>query len=292
MRIAAICLGALALAGCGADEAANEIKETVDPVAEAADKMAEAGGARVDGDMTVVLGQLEVGMRMDGAVSFEDQVARFEMDYAEGGIPGVTPKQLDQARREANFPVRIITGTEEAYVNMPSVIRRGREEGIRWLKIDFAKVDEEGGLDLAGINQMSEVNPEAMMRFLRTVADARETGRATIDGAATTRYTATVDIRKYPETVEPDQRDEAERTVEFLEKAWGSPTHRVHVWIDEEGLIRREQLTFSFTEAGEKAKARAVLDFLDVGTKQEIPLPDDDEVYDVSEQAAEQLGGG
>jgi outer membrane murein-binding lipoprotein Lpp len=48
MRLAAICVGALVLAGCGADEAANEIRDTVDPVAEAADNMAASGGARVD----------------------------------------------------------------------------------------------------------------------------------------------------------------------------------------------------------------------------------------------------
>jgi hypothetical protein len=103
---------------------------------------------------------------------------------------------------------------------------------------------------------------------------------------------ATVDIRKYPETVEPDRREAAQRTVDFLIKAWGSPTHRVHVWIDGDGLIRREQLNYSFVESGEKAHARLVLDFLDVGTPQDIALPDDDEVVDISEEIAEQIGDG
>jgi hypothetical protein len=77
-----------------------------------------------------------------------------------------------------------------------------------------------------------------------------------------------------------------------LTRIWGSPTHRVHVWIDGDGLIRREQMGFSFTESGEKADARLVLDFLDDGTPQEIALPDDDEVVDVSDEVAEQFGDG
>jgi hypothetical protein len=182
-------------------------------------------------------------------------------------------------------------GVEEAYISTPTVIEKGREDGVRWLKIDLSEVDEEGDLDLQGVNQMSEVNPDAMLRFLRTVADARETGRQTIDGAATTRYTATVDMRTYPETVEPEKREAAQRTVDILIEQWGSPTHRVNVWIDGDGLIRREEMTFSFEEAGETARARMVLDFLDVGTPQDIPVPDDDEVYDISEELGEQLRG-
>jgi hypothetical protein len=292
MRFAAICLGALALVGCGADKAANEIRETVDPVAEAADRMANAGGARVDGDMTVRMGNLEIPMTMDGAVSFEDHRAQFVMDYDESGIPGATAQELEDARREADFPVRAIMGVEESYFSTPSVVEKGKQDGVRWLKIDLEEVDEEGDLDFSGVNQMSEVNPDAMLRFLRTVADARETGRRTIDGAATTRYTATVDMRHYPETVEPERREAAQRTVDFLIEAWGGPTHRVDVWIDGDGLIRREQFTFSFEESGETAKARMVMDFLDVGTPQEIAVPDDDEVFDISEAVAEQLGDG
>lgn len=292
MRLAAICVGALVLAGCGAGDAAKEVRDTVDPVAEAADNMAAAGGARVDGDMIVRTGNLSFPMTMDGAVSFEDHEAQFVMDYSDGAFPGATAKDMEAARREADFPVRTVMRTEETYLSTPSIVEKGREDGVSWIKFDHSEVDEEGGLDLSGINQMSEINPDAMLRFLRTVADARETGRRTIDGAATTRYSATVDIRRYPETVEPERREAAQRTVDFLIKAWGSPTHQVHVWIDGDGLIRREQLNFSFVEAGEKVESRVVLDFLDVGTPQEIALPDDDEVVDISDEVAEAIGEG
>ena len=292
MRLAAWFVGAVVLVGCGAEEAAKDVKETVDPVAEAADKMAKSGGARVDGDMSVRMGNLTIPMRMDGAVSFEDRLGQFVMDYGEGGIPGVTAEEMEVARREADFPVKTIMGTEETYLSTPSILRKGKEDGVRWVKFDHSEVDEEGNLDLAGVNQMSEVNPDAMLRFLRTVADARETGKGSIDGAPTTRYTATVDMRDYPDTVEPERREAAQRTVDILIKAWGSPTHTVNVWIDGDGLIRREQMTYSFWESGEKAKAKLVLDFLDVGTPQEIELPDGDEVVDISDELAAQLAKG
>jgi hypothetical protein len=291
MRLAAICLGALALSGCGAEEAAQEVRDTVDPVAEAADRMAASGGARVDGDVTLRGTGLVVPMTMDGAISFEDQQSQFMMDLADR-IPGATAEQVEEARRQMDFPRRVITRGNESFISTPRVVREGRPDGVRWLKIDYEEVDEEGDLDFSGINQASEVSPDAMLQFLRTVADARETGRRTIDGVATTRYTATVDIRDYPDTVEPERREAAQRTVEVLTKAWGSPTDRVNVWIDDDGLIRREVMTYSFTEAGEKVRARAVLDFLDVGRQQEIAMPDGEEVVDVSDEIAGYLRGG
>jgi hypothetical protein len=286
MRLAAICLGALALFGCGADEAAQEVRDTVDPVAEAADKMAASGGARVDGELTLRGAGFVLPLTIDGAISFEDDESRSEMDLAERGIPGATATQMEEARRAMGLPLRLITRGNESFLNTPRVEREGRQDGVRWLKIDYEEVDEESDLDFSGINQMSEVSPDAMLRFLRTVADARETGRRTMDGVATTRYTATVDIRDYPDTVEPERREAAQRTVEVLTKAWGSPTHRVNVWIDDDGLIRREEMTYSFTDGGEKLRARALLDFLDVGRPHEIAFPDDDEVIDVSDELA------
>ena len=292
MRFAAIWLGALALFGCGAEEAAKEVRETVDPVAEAADKMAASGGARVDGELTLRGTGFVLPLTIDGAISFEDDESKSEMDLAERGIPGATARQLEEARRAMGLPLRLITRGNELFLNTPRVERERGQDRVRWLKVDYDEVDEEGDLDFSGINQMSEVSPDAMLRFLRTVADARETGSRTIDGVATTRYTATVDIRDYPDTVEPERREAAQRTVEALTKAWGSPTHRVNVWIDDDGLIRREQMTYSFTDGGEKVRARALLDFLDVGRPQEIAFPDDDEVVDVSDELAGYLRRG
>lgn len=92
----------------------------------------------------------------------------------------------------------------------------------------------------------------------REAGDARKTGSRTIDGTKATRYSATVDIRDYPETVEPERREAAERTVDFLADAWGSPTHREHVWID-------------------------------AGKPQEVRVPDGDDVIDVTDQLVEEI---
>ena len=291
MRLAGLCVAALMLVGCGAEDAAEDVREAVDPVAQAADKMAASGGARVDGDMIVRTAGMEIPMRMDGVVSFEDHEASFVMDYAEGGIPGATAKEMEVARREADFPLRLVMRTDETYLSMPSIVRKGEEQGVRWIKIDLEEADESGELDLSGINQMSEINPEAMLRFLKTVADARATGTSTIHGVKATRYSATVDIRDYPETVEPERREAAQRTVDFLAEAWGSPTHREHVWIDSDGLIRRQELAFNMTEAGERVKAKLVMDYLDAGKPQEVDVPEGGHVVDVTDEVVEQLSG-
>jgi hypothetical protein len=138
--------------------------------------------------------------------------------------------------------------------------------------------------------QFSEANPEEFLRFLRVAGDARKVGMDTIDGTQTTRWQATVDLRRYPETVAPQEREAAERTVRGLTAAEGvvMPTT---VWIDERGLIRRERLRFEMTVEGDSVRALMVLDFLDVGRPQEVELPEGDDVRDVTDLAVDKLAG-
>lgn len=69
-------------------------------------------------------------------------------------------------------------------------------------------------------------------------------------------------------------------------KAWGGPTMKLTVFIDEKGLIVRERMPMTWTEAGEKVKANMVIDMVDLGSPQEIDLAGKDETVDITEQAS------
>jgi hypothetical protein len=288
LRVAGAMVVCAGLAGCGAEEAGRKVQDAVDPVAEAAARTAESGGARIDGRMWTKVRGIRVTMEVTGAVSFEEDRLALRLDYAEHGLPGVGAGELAEARRDAGFPHEQILDGDAVLVTNPAVRERAGHD--KWARIDLAKLDDEAGLDTTGVAGMSEINPQAMLEFLRTAGHSREAGVDTVDGARTTRYHAAIDYADYPNTVGPEEREAAERTVELLRKSWGDTAVDVTVWIDEAGLIRREGFAFDVPVGGEKIPGKARIDFLDVGRPPAIDLPGDDDVIDVTDQAIEHYG--
>ena len=278
-----LCFG---FAGCGADEVANDVKETVDPVAAAAEKTTEAGDARIEGRMWLPIQGVRIRMDITGAVSFTDDRLQLHMDYAENGIPGAGPRAMREARREAGFPHDQILDADQGYVQNPRVRERAGED--KWLWIDLARVDEEADLDLSALAGMSEVNPSAMLEFLRTTGTSRAAGRSTIDGQSLSRYRARVDYADYPATVPEADRAAAERTVALLKKSWGDTALDVTVWIDHAGLIRRERFSFDVPIAGDVYPGTAEMDFVDVGDGPAIDIPDPEDTIDITQDVIDE----
>jgi len=288
-KVATVCVCAVGTAGCGADDAAKKVRETVDPVARAAEKTTAAGGARIDGGMVLRVGPFRMPMTIDGAVSFEDHRMRMTIDL--DPVKGLSTVENAQLRDEVGVPMEYVQTLDEVFVSTAEVRRKGQEQGIDWIKLDLSELDDKADLDLERANQYSEVNPDAMLRALRTTGDARKVGSENIRGAMTDRYTATIDMRRYPELVPEEDRDEARRTADLMIKEWGGPTQKLDVWIDEQGLILRERMPMRFKESGKTFKANLILHFLDVGQEQRVETPEDGEVQDVTDEAADELGG-
>ena len=287
MAIPALCLG---MAGCGAEQAARDVKEAVDPVAEAAEKTVASGGARLAGDVTMRLPEGELPMVLSGAASFEEDRVAIELDFP-GRIPGLSQARTDRAREEAGFPLRQVSDGDVAYMSDGTIREKGAKEGIVWVRVDLGEIDGEAGTDLANFSQISEANPEKMLQFRRVAGDAREVGTETIDGARTTKWRADLDLARYPDTVAEEDREAAQRTVDLLRREWGSTKQPTTVWIDDRGLIRRERLRLPMVIEGESVTAIMVLDLLDVGEPVDVALPDENQVYDVTDEAADQVDG-
>lgn len=288
-KVATVGLCAIGLAGCGAEEAADKVKQTVDPVARAAEKTAASGGARIDGGMVLHIGQFKMPMTIKGAVSFEDH--RMHVIYDIEAVKGLSTVENADLQDEVGVPIELTQTPGEMFVSTGQVRKKGQKDGIDWIKLDLSELDEKADLDLQRANQFSEANPDALLRSLRTTGDARKVGTDNIRGAVADRYKATIDMRRYPELAPPEDRDEAERTARLMIKEWGGPTVKLDVWIDKQGLILRERMPLSFKEAGRTFKTTMVIDFLDVGRPQQVDTPEDRETVDVTDQAAEKLGG-
>lgn len=288
-RLTAICGCMAVLGGCGAEDTAKKAEKAVDPVAEAAEKTAAQGGARIVGEMKM---KGETGpvvpMTINGEISFEEQALQMRLNM--GPVKGVTQAEMAGVRREAGFPVELVQTPDEVFVSTGQLREKGKKDGVEWIRLDLEELDEEANLDLQRANQFSEVNPDAMLRFLRTTADARKTGTATVRGEQVDRYEGTIDLRRYPEMVPEKDKEAARRTADLMVKQWGGPTQRLAVFINRDGLIVRERMPMSFKEAGETVKAMLVMDMVDLGSGQEIELPGKDETMDVTDQAADRFG--
>ena len=256
-----------------------------------AEKTTAAGVARIESEMTVRGPDFSVPMTLDGVVDFEQRRGSFTVDM--GRIPELSATDQAGARRDAGFPLKMVQTPDQLFVSEGNFRRKAKADGKSWVMLDLEELDEEANLDLAGASQFSETNPEALLRFLKAAGGTRKTGKANIRGVPTTRYAGMIDLRRYPDMVPEDERDAARRTIALMTKQWGSPTQKVDVWVgDEDGMIYRERMPMTLKESGQTFKGAMVLDFLDVGRPQQIDLPDDDTVIDVTDQAVRHLDKG
>ncbi|HET8952435.1 MAG TPA: hypothetical protein VFN44_18065 [Solirubrobacteraceae bacterium] len=289
-RLMAICGCMGILGGCGgAEKAAEKVEKAVDPVAQAAEKTTASGGARMIGGMKMRVEGLTVPLTINGEVSFDDQALQMRMNM--GQIKGASPADMAAGRREGGFPIELVQLPDHVFVSTGQVREKGKKDGVEWIRLDLEELDDEAGLDLQRANQYSEVNPDAMLRFLRTTGDARKTGTATVRGERTERYEGTIDLQRYPDLVPEKDKAAARRTVDVMVKSWGGTKHPISVFINDDGVIVREKMPIDFEDGGDRVKGMMVIDLVDVGSPQEIELPDRDEVVDVTDEAAKHFGG-
>jgi hypothetical protein len=101
----------------------------------------------------------------------------------------------------------------------------------------------------------------------------------------------TPDSGSIPRKATWDERAKAQETVERLDRYDPSllDPMGVDVWIDGEGLIRRERVTIDESYEGVRTRGYLTIDFLDFGDDVGVELPDEDETVDVTDRMAEQL---
>jgi hypothetical protein len=279
MALVAVLAGAVA--GCGTDDVA----ETVDPVARAADKTVAAGGARLAGEGEFRGSGIAVPVTVRGAVDFEERRTHLSMDVP----PNDVLKPVQAA--EAGFPLEFILDGGETVHFASADMRRQLPPDKRWAKVDLGDLDDDTGLAFQQLNRYDESNPGEWLRLLRTSGGAERVGTGQVSGVRTTRYRATIDPRRYPDTLPADERAKARETVERLDRV--DPTllnpTAVDVWIDDEGLIRRERVRLNEVYEGVRTRGYLTIDFVDFGDDVGVEMPDGDETVDVTDRMAEQL---
>ena len=255
-----------ALAGCGSDDLSAE------GVAKAAQATASKGGAKVSLRQTFTAPG-SGAISMSGAGVVDTQTRKGHLTLTTSGGSGLPASARDATQQLIIDGLRI-------YVRSP-LLASLLPSGVKWLKIDAAKVGRAAGIDLAVLAQSAQ-DPSQSMQVLEAVSgDVKKVGDEQVRGVDTTHYRATVDLRKYPSVVPEASRAAAEVSVEKTIQLTGTRRIPVDVWIDGDDLVRR----FEQKLAAQGMPITQRIELYDFGTKVDVEPPPAREVKDLSDIA-------
>jgi len=270
------------LGGCGGDddEGSREL------LVEAASKTTEAGSARL-----VFTGSSQAGLpepleiRGEGVVDNAKRVGRLEFDFRSlaGSLPPASGVEASDLTGEVIFDGFVF------YMRFP-VLSQLLEGGREWVKFDVEEIGRAQGLDLSSFTQFGQADPSQALQYLRAVSgEVEDRGSEQVRGVSTTHYEATVDLRKFPDVLPETQREEAEESAEALIEQLGGHELPMEVWIDDDGLIRRQRFDFAFDSAeGPEVSFRYDMELYDFGVQVDVeppPAQDTADLRDLISQA-------
>jgi hypothetical protein len=274
----------LAAAACGGGAGGGGGALPFERVAAAAERTTGAGTARMELVQVMEADGEEATLTSTGEVDFARGAMRMEMDLSQ--VPGAD--QLPSGQR-----MEMIYDGEVFYMRSPDPsLTQG------WLKFDPAAMEGMG--DAMQLNQLRRSDPTDVLQLLQGVSDeVEEVGEEEVRGVPTTRYRALVDLERAMADAPPDLQERMRG--QFAQA--GLDQVPTEVWIDEDGLLRRQVVEIDMSGfepspgAGQPAGAPALgmmtmtLELFEFGVEVDISPPDGEEVIDVGEMMRQQQGG-
>lgn len=270
---------AMVLAACsGGGQSA-----VVERLAQAADRTAEAGTARIGIAQSLVRlgGQAgEVALAGEGVVDLTAKRGRLTLEVAGAG-----------AQAGARGAYELIFDGTTVYAQLP-----GFDLPTPWLRIELGELP---GMDAAQLEQFAQLDPADGLRLLSAAIDEVETvGEEEIRGVTTTHHRLRLDLKRAAENAPPEAQEYLGRQVGRL----GVETLPLDVWLDEEGRVRRQAYQIDLAGgglpppgvpsagpaagAGAPTGVRLAVDYYDFGVQVDVAAPPPDEVTSLAELEA------
>lgn len=243
-------LAAALVAGCGG--------ATLDPVAQAATKTADAGSFRFEYTLSVA------GASLNGSGAYDEPDKRMQM-----GFTFAAGSQVP-----AGMTMDLILDTSSGligYLRMP-LLSAFLPSGKSWIRFDLTKEAKAQGVDLSQLANVTQADPRQTLDLLKQVGSSEELGHEQVNGAATTHYRVTVEAQKLIDAQPTAAAREALRKALDLAKIESFP---IDVWVGDDGFLRR--LEFAMPQAG---GLKLTEDLTGFGTDVTVDLPPAAEVYD------------
>jgi hypothetical protein len=166
-----------------------------------------------------------------------------------------------------------------------------------WVSMDPAKMDPAAAAQFGGFGA-GTTDPSAYAGLFAGVFDVRASGEADIGGVATTRYVGTIDLAKVlegfsdvvGEDVDAATKEQLEAAVKQFEALGIEQKIPFELWIDEEGLPRRQRITMDFGDlvpGTEEVLLKMTVDYSAFGEPVHVQVPKASQVTDITDQMAD-----
>lgn len=281
-------------AGCGAgQETTVAAPVTAQTLSQTAKASATETSGRFTFDMTMTAPGLdeELGFNGEGAFDTVSERAslRFDMSaFAQlmgAGLGALAGGDAAAFGDPDAWKLELLQDGRIVYLNFP-LLADQLPGGKSWVRIDVDEAAQVQGFDLEQLKELGSNDPRDLLKLLEAVAGDIETvGREEVRGAETTRYRATIDLRRYAELFPPEKREEAASMFDSILEQTGLGEMPVDVWLDDEQRVRKVELSLSATQPGTSQSfgATVTIEMFDYGAPVELDLPPDDEVVEASE---------
>jgi hypothetical protein len=277
---AAIAAAAAAISGCGASA-------TLDPVARAAELTSRQAGSHFTMTMQLSSPMLPGGVSLSASGYVDERRRAGEMNMNLAGIPGISQSAQGAGSIHMIFQFPVL------YMNMPVLAGR-LPAGKTWIKLDLAKLASKAGVDASQLGSLNQADPTQFLSYLRASSGAVTTvGSEQIGGTPTTHYRATLQLDRILDRLPDSQRAAARGMLEHL----GTGSIPVDVWVDQQGRLRRMQLSIGGGSTGTNGTSplasvsgTLTLDLTSYGPVPPIVPPPASQVFDASAVATGSLG--
>jgi hypothetical protein len=241
------------------------------PVAAAAEATADAPGVRMNFTMST---QGSVAMSMHGTGVMNGDTNRAEFEFSGSGGPA----------GGGGLAFKEVVDNLDVYMNMPQLAGQlGTTKS--WVLVRADAVLGMLGGNSSGLAAGMSASPTQQLDALESASDSvTELGRERVGGVDTTHYSAVIDMQKVLDQL----GDSGSKLGDLLDQSGlAQMSQTVDVWIDGQGLIRRETSNMTMGSLGAITMA---IDFSDYGIHPNIDVPPESDVYDMTPMLQQALG--
>ena len=241
------------------------------PVAAAAEATANAPGVRMNFTMSA---QGSVAMSMHGTGVMNGDTNRAEFEFSGSG----------ESAGAGGLAFKEVVDNLNVYMDMPQLTGQlGTTKSWVLIRAD-AFLGMLGG-DSSGLAAGMSASPTQQLEALESASDSvTELGHQQVGGVDTTHYSAVIDMKKVLDQLGGN----GSKLADLLDQSGlAQMSQTVDVWIDGQGLIRRETSNMTMGSLGTMTMA---IDFTDYGIHPNIDVPPESEVYDMTPMLQQVLG--
>jgi hypothetical protein len=270
--LALIAVAIALLPGCGQQQHRTV---PVEDLISALDQTRDAPSQRVHMDFTMKMPGLDRKLHMngDGAIDNRTRKGRVTLDMSElakaaGGALGP----------DGGKAVEIIDGTTFWMRWGPLTQQLGA--GKEWVKMDLQKLGEKQGLDFNALTGV-QGDPTSQLDQLRAASgDVEVVGDEKVRGVEATHYSATIDLKRYPEVARAADRERVRKSVDRLIQLTGQREIPTDVWVahDSHRIVRSRTKSQVKVPQGGKMEMDITMELYDFGvrvTGTDPPPPED-----------------